>query len=270
MSSSVVRKSPKPRRSATAAEDSDLARFRNLDYEGFRELARDPSLDRWQKIGFPTTYRRGLENTILQDIRSKLRALDRKSKRVLDIGAGCGDLPRLLAEHCRVRKHELTLLDSREMLDLLPKTLKCRKAHGRFPDEPIGFVAQERERFDAILCYSVFQYAVSEGAWTKFLDSALGLLRPGGDLLIGDVPNRSKRRRFFASEAGVAFHRAFMKTSGLPEADAGSAAPGEIDDSVVFEVLRRCRAFGFDAYVVPQDDRLSMANRREDILIRRP
>jgi hypothetical protein len=39
---------------------------------------------------------------------------------------------------------------------------------------------------------------------------------------------------------------------------------------VVMAVLGRARAAGADAYVVPQHPALPMANRREDILIRKP
>jgi hypothetical protein len=39
---------------------------------------------------------------------------------------------------------------------------------------------------------------------------------------------------------------------------------------VVFALLQRARLAGFDAYVLPQDPALPMANRREDVLIIRP
>jgi hypothetical protein len=34
--------------------------------------------------------------------------------------------------------------------------------------------------------------------------------------------------------------------------------------------VARCRAAGFDAYIVPQRDGLPMSNRREDIFVTRP
>jgi len=46
--------------------------------------------------------------------------------------------------------------------------------------------------------------------------------------------------------------------------------PGQMDDSVVLALLARARAQGFHAWVLPQASELPMANRREDILIRRP
>ena len=36
-------------------------------------------------------------------------------------------------------------------------------------------------------------------------------------MLIGDIPNMSKRKRFFASEEGVRFHQEFMKNKRSPK-----------------------------------------------------
>jgi hypothetical protein len=44
----------------------------------------------------------------------------------------------------------------------------------------------------------------------------------------------------------------------------------KIDDGVVFGILQRYRNFGFDTYLLPQNDNLPIANRREDILIKKP
>ena len=45
---------------------------------------------------------------------------------------------------------------------------------------------------------------------------------------------------------------------------------GKIDDSVLIGLVLRARAAGFDAYLVPQPETLPMANRREDLVIRKP
>ena len=102
------------------------------------------------------------------------------------------------------------------------------------------------------------------------VDAALEMLSPGGALLIGDVPNVSKRKRFFASESGAAFHRAFMGTTSDPDVEFNVIERGTIDDSVILGLLARSRAQGFDAYLLPQPADLLLANRREDILVRRP
>ena len=89
-------------------------------------------------------------------------------------------------------------------------------------------------------------------------------------MLIGDIPNVSKRKRFFASDTGIKFHQAFMNTDDLPIVRFNQIEHDQIDDAVVMALLQRARAQGFDAYILPQGPSLPMSNRREDILIIRP
>ena len=44
----------------------------------------------------------------------------------------------------------------------------------------------------------------------------------------------------------------------------------QIDDGIMIGLLARARNFGYDAYLVPQNSNLPMANRREDLLIVNP
>jgi hypothetical protein len=125
-------------------------------------------------------------------------------------------------------------------------------------------------RVDALLCYSVFHYVFAESNPFDFVDRALSLLAPGGRMLIGDLPNVSRRKRFFSSAAGAAFHREFTGRDEDPTVVFNRTETGKIDDAVVLALLARCRAAGFDAFVLPQAPGLPMANRREDILVCRP
>jgi hypothetical protein len=245
-------------------------RFRDLTFDGFRDLATADGLSRFERIGFPDSYRDGYEAAIFRDVRSKLTNLGGRGRTVFDIGCGCSDLPLLLVDTCRRQGHELVLCDSPEMLAHLPDAPSIRKAAGRFPVDAADLVAEFVGRVDAILVYSVLQYVFVEGSVFDFVDACLSLLAPGGQLLIGDVPNQSKRKRFFASAAGVRHHRAFTGTEDAPAAAFNVLERSKIDDAVVFAVLGRARAAGFDAYVLPQAPELPMANRREDVLIVRP
>ncbi|GAA5170288.1 class I SAM-dependent methyltransferase [Viridibacterium curvum] len=246
-----------------------LSRYGKVGFEDFRRMAADASLSTWEKIGFPDSYRKGFEEHIFADIQHKLPALGGTQQVILDIGAGCSDLPRQLIAQCIAQQHRLVLLDSAEMLSLLPDGTGVEKVAARFPDCP-PLLEDLHGRVNAILCYSVFQYVFAEGNIWSFLDASLALLAPGGSMLIGDVPNISRRKRFFASETGIAHHKQFTGRDEVPEVHFNRSEPGLIDDAVVLSVLGRCRAAGFDAFVVPQDSRLPMANRREDILITRP
>lgn len=243
--------------------------FANIGFEDFRQLATDASLSKYERIGFPDAYREGFESAIFDDILKKLSNLGKSQQQVLDIGPGCSDLPTMLIDHCRSHHHQLALIDNREMLDLLPSEAFIEKTAGLYPNCP-DFLDRNQGKLDVILCYSVLHYVLIDTAFFRFLDASLSLLAPGGQFLIGDIPNVSKRKRFFASETGTRFHQDFMKTQDRPEVSFNQIEHDQIDDAVVMALVQRARGQGFDAYVIPQSMSLPMANRREDILIVRP
>lgn len=245
-------------------------RFDRLDFEGFKALAQDPALSPNEKVGFPDSYRAGKEKVILRDIVAKLSHLKGRRKAILDIGPGCAGPAIALVELCGRRNHRLTLIDSAEMLAHLPEAPSVDKVAGRFPEDCLAFVASRRGSFDAILAYSVLQYVFVESNVFAFLDRSLELLAEGGQLLLGDIPNQSMRRRFFGSLAGVRFHQRFTGSQERPLVEHGVLEPGRMDDAVVLGLAARARAAGFHAYLLPQPPSLPMANRREDLLIVRP
>jgi hypothetical protein len=238
-------------------------------FEAFRVRAMDKSLSSSEKIGFPDAYRQGKAAIILEDIISKLSPLRQRGKKVLDVGAGCSDLPIALMEYCADHDHSLVLVDSEEMLSPLPVISAASKIVGSFPS-CIKAITSVHERYDAILVYSVAQYVFVEASLWGFIDSLVELLAEGGCLLIGDIPNVSKRKRFLVSEQGRAFHAEHFDPVHPPRVDFNQLERGLMDDAVVLSVVARMRAAGLDAYIVPQAPDLPMANRREDILICRP
>lgn len=253
-----------------ASTPAGVTRFDDLDFEGFKRLARDPTLSLHEKIGFPDSYRAGRAPAILADISGKLTNLALPGKRILDIGPGCGELAVALVEHCQHHDQHLSLIDSAEMLVHLPGDRVVTKIAARFPAECRDEIGRLRSTFDAILVYSVLHYVVGHACIYDFFDTSLSLLAPGGQLLIGDIPNLSQRNRFFSSAAGVRFHQEFMGTNDKPTVTTNTLRAGQIDDAIVLSLLQRARGFGFHGYVVPQAADLPMANRREDILIVRP
>jgi 2-polyprenyl-3-methyl-5-hydroxy-6-metoxy-1,4-benzoquinol methylase len=246
------------------------SRFENLDYDAFRALAGDPSLSRHEKVGFPDSYRQGKEEAIFRDVLAKMGGLQRHGARVIEIGPGCSQLPVMLAGRCAERGSQLIWVDSAEMLALLPDAPHVHKVAGRFPQALQPQVHELAGAVDAIVAYSVVQYVFAESNVFQFLDTCLGLLAHGGELLIGDVPNQTMRKRFFASPVGAATHKRYTGRDEAPEVHFNRLEPGQMDDSVVLALLARARAQGFHAWVLPQAADLPMANRREDILIRRP
>lgn len=250
------------------AKLKDPQRFQNLNYEKFRGLAADSSLSFYEKIGFPDSYRKGKERKIFHDVIGKLQLEKRKNLTIADIGCGCSELPLLLMNFATRQQDKLFMIDSPEMLDQLPDKKGIKKLPGYFPFMK-EFLSAYHQRVDAVIIYSVLHYVYKEMKLFTFLDAAVSLLRPQGRLLIGDIPNISKRRRFFSSEQGIRYHQKFTRTKTLPDLSFQSAEKNEINDSVILSILRRYRSRGFDTYLLSQPEELSMSNRREDILIYR-
>lgn len=251
---------------------SDFERFKNLTFEDFKELAKDESLSQYQKIGFPDAYRKNKENIILDDIIGKLnfRTGDKNSSGVLlDIGPGCSDLPKMIIDHCHTFDFKVLLVDSKEMLDQLPSHDSITKYEGYFPNDVSDLVNQYQNKIDYIVGYSIFHYVFYNTCIFKFLDTALSLLKPGGKMLIGDIPNISKRKRFFSTDTGISFHKKFTQTDTLPEVNPLQLEPTHIDDGVLMGIMQRYRGFGFEAYLLPQPTSLPFHNRREDLVIQK-
>jgi hypothetical protein len=244
-------------------------KYANLRFADFKRMAADDALSRYEKIGFPDAYRQGHEKNIFADIGAKLGNIRNHGAKVLDIGPGCSELPLLLIAACQAHDAALTCIDCAEMLRHLPDAPCIEKVPALFPD-CTAWIDANPGRFDAILCYSVLHYAMVDTPIFRFLDSLLSLLAPGGQILIGDIPNSSMRKRFFSSAAGIRFHQEFTQSDEIPAVAFNRIEADQIDDAVVFALLQRARAQGFDAYLLPQAPDLPMANRREDILIVRP
>lgn len=246
---------------------TDLERFKTLSYEDFKKLANDDSLSIYQKIGFPDEYRKEKEKDIFNDIITKLDLNKQTNKIILDIGPGCSDLANYIINLSLEKKHTLLLADSKEMLEILPDYENIEKFEGYFPDQTASLTEQYMAKVDYIICYSIFHYVFYNTCIFKFLDIAVSMLKPGGKILLADIPNISKRKRFFSTEAGIKFHQEYTKTTTLPDIKHLILEPTQIDDAVIFSILQRYRSFGYETYLLSQPKTLPMWNRREDILI---
>lgn len=247
-------------------DNQKLDRFRNLRFEDFERMALDKSLKPYEKIGFPSIFREGYDNEIFNDIQSKTNWASASS--FIDIGCGCGELTNLILKDIEQRTKQITLIDSKSVLDQLITANGVNKVAGKFPDN-----FEEVLQFgyaDVIVCYSVFHYVFLESNPITFIERALALLNPGGRFLLGDIPNVSKRNRFLSSPAGVAFHKKLMNTNESPKINAFSYEQDKIDDGYLAGIMSRYRNFGYEVYLLPQSSDLPLATSREDLLFVKP
>jgi hypothetical protein len=175
----------------------------------------------------------------------------------------------LIIQYCREHEQPLVLIDSPEMLDQLPGGPGITKIPGFYPN-----VARDESArigaVDVLICYSVLHYMYVDTNLFDVVDESCRLLANGGCALFGDIPNVSKRKRFFSSAARVRFHQEFMETSEKPVVEHNRVEAGKIDDAVTAGLMARAQVAGCDAYLLPQNASLPMYNRRDDLLIVKP
>ena len=129
------------------------------------------------------------------------------------------------------------------------------------------------EKFDKILAYSVLPALPDEKMVFDFVDKALSLLKPSGRMLLGDLANNDKKKRFVNSARGREFQKQWDQQSSAQNddenlssfSDAGPAV--EFDDKLVLRLIGYIRDKGFHAYVVDQPQNLPFGNSREDVLV---
>ena len=77
---------------------TDKEKYKKLDdlnFDAFRNFASDDSLTKYEKIGFPDSYREGVEQLIFDDIVRKLELDNGDGKIIMDIGGGSVDVASL-------------------------------------------------------------------------------------------------------------------------------------------------------------------------------
>ncbi|HEY2345024.1 MAG TPA: methyltransferase [Xanthomonadaceae bacterium] len=224
-----------------------------------------------------------VESAVWQDMLAKLAVTEGQA--ILDVGVGGGFIASQWAALAVQLDLALTFIDFDEVLARLEDEMqsshsvalpRIRFMGGTFPFsfDP-EFLAQEQ--FDRIALYSVIHYTDRP---RMVVDAAARMLRPGGRLLIGDIPNLDKKGRFLATEGGRRFDAAYRNVSpdSLPrypgyrdftkQALAAGAPP--LDDDFVLDLVVSYRRKGFQAYIVEQPDNLPFSRTREDVLLCAP
>ncbi len=206
------------------------------------------------------------ERRIVADVGRKL-AIDPRDS-LLDIGCGAGNLLIPLSFVAA----DAVGIDHPDVISYARQHscgARIRWLAGQFPDVALN------ERFDCILLYSVIHYVPSFSELLPFIDAGADLLKPGGRLLIGDIPNRDRKRRFLESEVGQIFEKEWQKSRlESPRKESrifdDATGIGTLSDAESLEIAARSRANGFHVYILPQPQDLPFGHTREDILVVRP
>jgi len=240
-----------------------------LSFEDFAKMAKNENLKSYEKVGFGKVHREEKEQFIFPDIKAKILS-EGNIEIIVDIGCGCSKPVFDLIDFCKIERErvkELVLVDSKEMLNNIKNEEKfIKKFDLKFPDKE--FVELYKNKVDVIIIYSVLHHVYFHQNFIEFLDSAVALLKEGGRLLIGDIPNLSKKKRFLSSQFGREFHKSF--SGEYPEnVKCIDFQEKAIQDDLIFMILQRYRLMGFETYLLPQNENLPLCYTREGILIRK-
>jgi 2-polyprenyl-3-methyl-5-hydroxy-6-metoxy-1,4-benzoquinol methylase len=220
------------------------------------------------------------EPAIWIDIQDKLLASGQTAKStLLDIGCGYSNLATWFSDLAKKNGWTLTLLDVPSVIAAMKGELLPENSHhlefceGTFP----GILKENRlpRSFDRILAYSVLHYVDDP---SHFIDEACKLLAPHGRLLIGDIPNASKKGRFLSSNGGREFD---AKYKGIPLIECPKyedcrdyfnrnlGAGLHLNDDLLMGKVFALRQQGFEAYIAEQPDGLPFSHTREDLIVMR-
>lgn len=175
---------------------------------------------------------------------------------LLDIGGGSGPLCEAMTELCVSAGWRHIVVDSPAMLAHLAEHDSRTALGGAFPavlDEGV----LDGVRPSLVVAYSVLQYVHRDMPVSTFIDGIAECLPPGTPAVLGDIPNRSKRRRH-------------LEASGELGDSATEPSENDITDELVLEASRYSRCLGLDAFVLPQPQSVRTWRHREDLWLYRP
>lgn len=251
---------------AGKATPDDLATC-ELDAESFTTLATLPDCPDYARVGFTQQSRAHHVDAIVSDIKDKLENFAQPKPRLLDIGCGASALTEQLHAEIFTRGGHVLANDLPAMLAHLPAHPQRDCVAGDFL-QALPDIQSQQAGFDYIICYSVLQYVNSTSQRRAWLKAIVTLLKPGGIALLGDLPNRSKRRRYFQSEAGRAAHQHYCQQHDLPADTPVAPGHNQLDDIEITAMLALLRDQGSEAYLLAQPESLYFHSRREDIVVK--
>ena len=226
-------------------------------------------LDDFTIISGRYSIQKNAEKLILLDIIKKLDL--NLNDCCLDIGCGVGNflIPlSFIVKNITGIDHDLIM---KKLIKRFPILDNIKLIAGNFLDLQIN------EKFDKVIIYSVLHYLESEGEVLDFINKALSILNPGGKVLLGDIPNKSKRSRFLSSKEGKKFQLEWKKKISETQEENDSTSilsklPIDNDlvefrDDFLLKILKDLKSKGYHASILSQPQELPFGFTREDILV---
>lgn len=206
------------------------------------------------------------EEMILEDIWKKISK--KNNQNILDLGCGCGPLANLIIERCSLESHSLTMMDQELVLSQISSfsqnSSPVNLVPGIFPYQSnlLG-----EESFDSIILYGVIHFTTDP---INFIYSLIDFLKPGGHLLIADIPNSDKKKRFLLTNHGMQIdkeYRSSFRPGNNVMSSSESKPAMEFNDIFVTTLLGLIRAKGCESFLLPQPVGLPFCFTRDDLLV---
>ena len=172
----------------------------NSIFEYFAELAKS-DLTYTQKSG-RYQIQKNQEKKIPDDIILKMNLSKKDS--LLEIGCGLGNLIIPLAKKTK----NVTGIDHHIIIEKLEERFNSKKIKlisGNFLNTKI------KKKFNKILIYGVIHCLKNKKQLKKFILKAISILESDGTILIGDIPNIDKKKRFTNTNKGKIFEKKWKK-----------------------------------------------------------
>jgi len=240
----------------------------NIDF--FNELAAKTGSH--LNSGRMFSLHRSIEKKIFKDIQRKVHFS--KTDKVLDLGGGCGNITKYLAQVC----HTVVLADM--AIAALTVAKKNMKNYQNVSYDQVDMrvpLPYESDTFDHVVCYSVIHYLPTMDDVKHLFLELLRIVKPGGSILIGDIPLSEKydaylseRKKYpvknfimnqkYYLNKGI-LHALYKKKGVNPKQISGMS----FSRQGIEDMLKTIPSIRYAMFV--QSKGLSCANSREDLVI---
>jgi len=204
------------------------------------------------------------EKRIIPDVISKLNLQPKDS--LLDIGCGPGTLLIPLSNVVEM----VCGIDNEAVIQRIEKKYKDKGNITTISGNFLEIESQQLRFYSKIVIYSVVHYLSSQDELFQFLLKALKLLKPGGRMLIADIPNSDKKNRFENTSYGKNEIKKWQKKVAKKPVLGDVTVDQDlikIDDDCYLSILKFARDKGFESYLLPESENLPFGRTRDDILI---